>query len=319
MLRLLTSTIFIVSFCPGVLSTKRCLNGGTRVSNEVCACAPGWAGTICGEGENYARVRPYFVCNRYFSPLFSIAVCQLPCRNGGVCSQPNTCACAKGWSGKRCNTPVCPRRCKNRGRCIFNPAVGASSCACVGPWRGDDCSMRSKYSLVKSLWTDPYSNLISRSSFVHYFDMFNLLVKICFCPGGEQCSNSEGPIHGRPMCCRTQHVRCFEGEVVRYTIIIVTKLCHVSFSLEDPNSAGGDPHFLIYLPDDSKLCFSVQGEHGFAFNLVTSKTLVINAVFIKPPPRLQHWASLMGEIGLWLMGQLQCCHNQCPPLQVYCT
>ena len=39
---------------------------------------------------------------------------------------------------------------------------------------------------------------------------------------------------------------------------------------------------------------------------MTSKTLVINAVFINPPPRLQHWASVMGEIGLWFVVQLQC-------------
>ena len=41
--------------CPDM--AKRCLNGGTFVSREVCACAPGWTGTRCGEGENYVYIR----------------------------------------------------------------------------------------------------------------------------------------------------------------------------------------------------------------------------------------------------------------------
>jgi hypothetical protein len=68
--------------------------------------------------------------------------------------------------------------------------------------------------------------------------------------------------------------------------------------IRDPACEGGDPHFLVSLPDNSNLCFSVQGEPGFAFNLVTSKTIVINAVFIKPPSRLQDWITVIGEIGV---------------------
>jgi hypothetical protein len=64
------------------------------------------------------------------------------------------------------------------------------------------------------------------------------------------------------------------------------------------NGAGGDPHFLVNLPDNSNLCFSLQGEPGFAFNLVTSENIIINAVFIKAPPRLQNWTTVIGEIGL---------------------
>ena len=66
----------------------------------------------------------------------------------------------------------------------------------------------------------------------------------------------------------------------------------------DENGAGGDPHFLVNLPDNSNLCFSLQGEPGFAFNLVTSENIIINAVFIKAPPRLQNWTTVIGEIGI---------------------
>ena len=64
------------------------------------------------------------------------------------------------------------------------------------------------------------------------------------------------------------------------------------------NGAGGDPHFLVNLPDNSNLCFSLQGEPGFAFNLVTSEIITINAVFIDAPPRLQDWTTVIGEIGI---------------------
>ena len=75
------------------------------------------------------------------------------------------------------------------------------------------------------------------------------------------------------------------------TLIIV-----IRFSVS--NGAGGDPHFLVNLPDNSNLCFSLQGEPGFAFNLVTSRTVVINAVFIHSPPALQEWTTVIGEIGM---------------------
>ena len=67
------------------------------------------------------------------------------------------------------------------------------------------------------------------------------------------------------------------------------------------HGAGGDPHFLVNLPDNSNLCFSLQGEPGFAFNLVTSEIIVINAVFIDAPPRLQDWTTVIGEIGTFLL------------------
>ena len=45
------------ALCPDM--AKRCLNGGTPVSSDECACAPGWTGPICGKGENYVS---YIFC-----------------------------------------------------------------------------------------------------------------------------------------------------------------------------------------------------------------------------------------------------------------
>ena len=42
---------------------------------------------------------------------------------------------------------------------------------------------------------------------------------------------------------------------------------------------GGDPHFSIVLPDNHMLCYTVQGEPGLVFNLISNKHLYMNALF----------------------------------------
>ena len=49
--------------------------------------------------------------------------------------------------------------------------------------------------------------------------------------------------------------------------------------------SGGDPHFAVLLADGQSMCFSLQGEQGFIFNLVHSSVLTINALFIKDAVR----------------------------------
>ena len=49
--------------------------------------------------------------------------------------------------------------------------------------------------------------------------------------------------------------------------------------------SGGDPHFAVLLADGQNMCFSLQGEQGFIFNLVHSNTLTINALFVKDTVR----------------------------------
>ncbi|CAM9641313.1 unnamed protein product [Laminaria digitata] len=38
------------------------------------------------------------------------------CPNGGVCSAPDHCSCAEGWTGYDCRTPVCEVSKDVRGR-----------------------------------------------------------------------------------------------------------------------------------------------------------------------------------------------------------
>jgi len=45
-------------------------------------------------------------------------------------------------------------------------------------------------------------------------------------------------------------------------------------------SVGDDPHFSIALPSGKLLCYTVQGEHGFVFNLISNKLFHMNAMFV---------------------------------------
>ena len=59
---------------------------------------------------------------------------------------------------------------------------------------------------------------------------------------------------------------------------------------------GDDPHFSIALPSNKLLCFTVQGEHGFAFNLISNEHLHMNALFV--PDSQREEVTWMGSLGI---------------------
>ena len=62
-------------------------------------------------------------------------------------------------------------------------------------------------------------------------------------------------------------------------------------------TTGGDPHFNVLLPSGQQLCFTVQGERGFTFNLIRNDLLVMNAIFTEDKLREEiTWISSMGII-----------------------
>lgn len=61
---------------------------------------------------------------------------------------------------------------------------------------------------------------------------------------------------------------------------------------------GGDPHFSIKLTSGEFLCFSVQGEHGFVFNLISSPQLQMNALFV--PDVLRPEVTWFGSVGMMI-------------------
>ena len=62
-------------------------------------------------------------------------------------------------------------------------------------------------------------------------------------------------------------------------------------------NVGDDPHFSIALPSGKLLCYTVQGEHGFTFNLISNKKIHMNAMFV-PDSRREEvtWLGSMGII-----------------------
>eukprot|EP01038_Epipyxis_sp_PR26KG_P004469 gene4469-6320_t len=58
------------------------------------------------------------------------------CFNNGTCVAPNTCRCAKGWSGSDCSQALCKTKCLHKGLCTF-----PDTCTCERGWSGADCSI----------------------------------------------------------------------------------------------------------------------------------------------------------------------------------
>ena len=59
---------------------------------------------------------------------------------------------------------------------------------------------------------------------------------------------------------------------------------------------GDDPHFSIVLPDGTSLCYTVQGEQGFVFSLISNKMLHMNAMFV--PDSRREEVTWLGSIGI---------------------
>jgi len=66
---------------------------------------------------------------------------------------------------------------------------------------------------------------------------------------------------------------------------------------DDEVHFGDDPHFSIALPGGKLLCYTVQGEHGFSFNLINNERIVMNSKFVPDARRSEvTWLGSMGII-----------------------
>ena len=61
-------------------------------------------------------------------------------------------------------------------------------------------------------------------------------------------------------------------------------------------SIGDDPHFAIYMPSGKLLCYTVQGEHSFAFNLISNEKVSMNALFV--PDAHREEVTWIGSLGI---------------------
>lgn len=90
-----------------------------------CLCSPGWMGEGCHTGTlplqnneaqvlrnlilpNVLDVKILFICYHVdylflcFCLISLLAVCELPCANGGRCVGPDTCQCSSDYTGPQC-------------------------------------------------------------------------------------------------------------------------------------------------------------------------------------------------------------------------
>jgi hypothetical protein len=74
----------------------------------------------------------------------------------------------------------------------------------------------------------------------------------------------------------------------------------VPSTTETTVALGGDPHFSILLPTGQPLCFSIQGEHSFTFNLIANSLLQLNALFV--PDAVRSEVTWLGELGMVVKG-----------------
>jgi len=81
------------------------------------------------------------------------------------------------------------------------------------------------------------------------------------------------------------------------------KLCSSISPIPDSGSMGGDPHFSIVLPDNEMLCYTVQGQPGSVFNLISNERFHMNALFV--PNSGQRNATWIGSLGFVIGNGLQ--------------
>lgn len=80
----------------------------------------------------------YYKCPTIFNVYNnSLAVCVIPCMNGGTCTGSNSCSCSLGFIGKYCQIGTCVPKCLNGGKCIMH-----NRCSCRRGWRGSNCQTR---------------------------------------------------------------------------------------------------------------------------------------------------------------------------------
>ena len=77
-----------------------------------------------------------------------------------------------------------------------------------------------------------------------------------------------------------------------YSHIVINYRCFLFFI---GMMMGDDPHFSVVLPSDKLLCFSVQGNHGFSYNLISNRVVHMNAIFVPDSRRKEvTWIGTLG-------------------------
>uniref|UniRef100_A0A8B9FYX0 EGF-like domain-containing protein n=1 Tax=Amazona collaria TaxID=241587 RepID=A0A8B9FYX0_9PSIT len=104
-------------------------------STQICKLSPG----LHAANVAMQQVRAFWGGNEedfflLFHQNLIFTHCDPLCENQGTCVSQNTCSCAYGFVGPRCETMVCNRHCHNGGVC-----VSPDECKCRNGWSSPSC------------------------------------------------------------------------------------------------------------------------------------------------------------------------------------
>ena len=81
----------------------------------------------------------------------------------------------------------------------------------------------------------------------------------------------------------------------------------IGASMGDDTSIARDPHFYLPLANGDHLCFSVQGQPNFAFNLIDDPYIQLNAQFVLPAEDesnvIANVSTFLGDLGMVIQNQ----------------
>ena len=90
---------------------------------------------------------------------------------------------------------------------------------------------------------------------------------------------------------------CFQFSCIIHICLVTTVIDLLDIPTPPGPMMGDDPHFSIALPGGKLLCYTVQGEHGFTFNLISNEKVFMNALFVPDSRRDEvTWLGSMGII-----------------------
>nr|CAD7257868.1 unnamed protein product [Timema shepardi] len=111
-----------------------CCPGWSQISKISHGCGRPLCSSSCQNGGSCVRPDSCSCAKGFTGSSCQTAVCSDSCQNGGSCVGPDSCECPTGYTGPMCQTAVCSSPCMNGGRCI-----GPELCACPSGFTGQYC------------------------------------------------------------------------------------------------------------------------------------------------------------------------------------
>ena len=92
-----------------------------------------------------------------------------------------------------------------------------------------------------------------------------------------------------------------------HRIVIHFAIAPIGHEIGTDATIGCDPHFFLPLANGDHMCFSIQGQPDFAFNLISDKYINLNGQFVLPAKEESHTISnvstFLGDLGLVITNQ----------------